>query len=187
MQSARVTGTYRALRGLSLGGVLTAMSALGHAVGSGATPGLFSMALCLALSCALGLAVADRPGRLLAVLAWLVGGQLLVHLVLVVATHTHEATVHPAPSPLTMIVGHGCAAALVAVALTRVDAIVLALITLLQSAARRMPALPAIPVVPRRSRLQESARPARVDAGFVGALTRRGPPIGLHVLHGAVA
>jgi hypothetical protein len=105
-----------------LGAVLLALTLGGHAAGSGALPDLLGLLLAGGLAFLLARAVSARALPLPRLLAFLLGGQALLHVILTVS-HAHGSTAH-APDAAAMVMGHVAAAAVAALVLSRGDALV---------------------------------------------------------------
>lgn len=166
----------RALRGTVFGAVVWLLTLLGHAAGGGSLPGLAGATLAMVLALALGMAVAGRRRGLPTLVALLIVGQGLLHLVLSVTAHAHtEAT-------WAMIAGHLVAAVLAAGVVDRGEQTVARWLAYLAQAIGGS-ALP----LPQPARLAPDltspVRAHRYDAAIVHHVVRRGPPVSRALLH----
>ncbi|ALG84036.1 hypothetical protein [Gordonia phthalatica] len=158
--------TLTRLRGATVGAV-SALTGIGaHAAAAGMLPDTSSLMLVIAAAVALGLGVAAAPA--LRVLPALVGGQLLVHVLLVI-TSGHHGDMLTAPMAAMHAVGTVAALLLLVGAELLLHAAAGLAQHALPSCFRPLPRVAVVPV---------PATPAAVPAAliFLGAVGRRGPP-----------
>jgi peptidoglycan/LPS O-acetylase OafA/YrhL len=173
----RFSGQARALRGLVLGAIVLLLTAVAHNSGDHAAPPVGTTALLwlLPLTVMLSVLAADRRRDRAWLVAYLLGMQALLHVLLVVsAGHaSHGGSMLP---PWSMIVMHVVAAASAAVLIAHADALLHAWLRFLYSLTRDYrPTLPARPTPPRAPTALAPGHPS----GKVLGLTplRRGPPV----------
>ena len=166
----------RALRGTVLGAMVFLLTLLGHTAGGGSLPGLTGGVVTMVLALALGMAVAGRRRGLPALIALLILGQALMHLVLSVTTHAHAETTS------AMLVGHLVAAVLAAAVVDRGEQIAARWLAYLAQAIGGLDVVLVQParLAPARSR---AIRVDRSGACIVHHVVRRGPPVGFAPLH----
>ena len=108
--------------GLS-GAALVLLTLAGHTAGSGSLPSPLGLAIVTALAFGLAYATASRRLAPLQLLAFLLGAQLLLHLVLTTASgHMNGSTAGPGTA--AMIAGHVAAAVVAAVLLDQSDQLI---------------------------------------------------------------
>lgn len=158
--------TLSRLRGATVGAA-SALTGIGaHAAAQGMLPDTSSLMLVVAAAIAVGIGVAAAPT--LRALPALVGGQLLVHALLVV-TSGHHADMFTAPMAAMHTIGTVAALLL----LVGVEVLFHAVSGLAQHALpRHFRPLPPVAVVPVPD--SPAAPPAALI--FLGAVGRRGPP-----------
>ncbi len=151
---------------------LASLTVTGHAGAGGGLPDLGGAVVLGVLAAGLGSAVASRRLRVLPVLALLLLGQVLGHVVLTVAGH-HGA---PAgPSPWLMVAAHGGAALGTAVVLVRCDRLLDRWLTL-WATVLGTPAHPAA-LIGAAPAVQPAGAPPLVTVRVLRhLLVRRGPP-----------
>jgi hypothetical protein len=111
----------RLVRTAALAVVLTALTLGGHAAGSGRLPDALGLGIVCAISLLLARAVGTHALSLPRLVAFLLGTQALLHMVLTVS-HAHGGAAH-GPSAGAMVLGHAVAAVVAATVLTRADAV----------------------------------------------------------------
>jgi hypothetical protein len=158
---------------------LAVLTVAGHTAGGGSVD-VLGLSLVVVLSFGLGMATSARSPRLPQLLAVLVAGQGLLHLVLTFTTgHSgHEGGGLPASA---MVGGHLIAAAVAAVAIRHADRLLdrwaVLVSTVLGSGTLRT-------IVPRDASAAVLARPAlplTELASLLHQVVRRGPPAGMHL------
>lgn len=165
------------MRGGAFGAVVWLLTLLGHSAGGGALPDLTGLSVAMVLALALGVAVAGRRRGLPALLALLVAGQVLLHLVLSVTAHAHGGSLN-----LTMLVSHLGAAVLAALVIDRGEDLVARWAAYLAQAIGVVELVPARPtVLPSRAIATSSAD--RHTVALEHHVVRRGPPTRLATLH----
>ncbi len=115
----RFSGIARAARGLLLGSAVLLITTAGHAAGHGGSlPDASALLVLLPLFVVLSASLADRRLSTITLLSYLVGTQVLAHVLLVVGfghgAHGDGASLTPSPR---MLVGHSVATALVVLVL----------------------------------------------------------------------
>lgn len=152
---------------------LTVLTLGGHAAGAGTVPSAVGLAMACGVSFALTYAVSDRRRGRIWLLAYLLGGQVLLHTLLsFTADHQHGGAQLPSPA---MLAGHALAAIVATLLLAHADDLLERWLLLL-SHALGAPRLGEGP-----DRAPADARPRhRARAGLLCALLhhveRRGPP-----------
>jgi peptidoglycan/LPS O-acetylase OafA/YrhL len=175
----RFSGQARALRGLVLGAIVLLLTAVAHNSGDHAAPPVGTTALLwlLPLTVMLSVLAADRRRDRAWLVAYLLGMQALLHVLLVVsAGHaSHGGSMLP---PWSMIVMHVVAAASAAVLIAHADALLHAWLRFLYSLTRDYrPTLPARPTPPRAPTALAPA-PGHPSGKVLGLTPlRRGPPV----------
>jgi hypothetical protein len=116
----RFRGVARAARGALLGSAVLLITTAGHAAGHGGTlPDASALLVMLPLFVVLSASLADRRLSTTTLLSYLVGTQVLAHVLLVVGfghgAHGDGASLTPSPR---MLLGHAVATALVLLVLT---------------------------------------------------------------------
>jgi len=164
-------------RALLTSGALTLLTIAGHTAGRGALPDLLGLGIVAGLSYGLAhatSAVRTSPARLL---AFLIAGQALLHVVLTVSSpHAHGVAAGGA-DPTAMALGHVVAAAIAAVVLTHADEVVerwLAFLSALLGSAWTPAG--AVPAGPGGSAPTDPPRPRVIDT-ILRQAPRRGPPL----------
>ena len=155
-------------------GALVVLTAAGHTAAGGAAPDAVGLAAVLVLALGLTVATSARPPRPLRLLAFLLGGQALLHVVLTMTgAHGHAASAG-GPSTAAMLGAHLAAGLVATVVLLHADDLIDRWQTLL---------LTALGVVPAGAPTIASSRPvevAQAPSGSLDALlhqvVRRGPP-----------
>lgn len=175
MRAPRYRGAHRGARGVLLGLVLSALAVLGHSLGALAAPEGTSLLLAVLVSCALGMAVAERTARVGAVAAWLVGGQILLHAVFLLSGHSHSVSTGGPPFA-AMVAGHALAAIIVALVITRLDGLVGSLVVLLQALTRPVIRLPRISFPDHVASITDPKLLSLPGPGTHLLPCRRGPP-----------
>jgi hypothetical protein len=173
----RFSGPARALRGLVLGAIVLLLTAVAHNSGDHAAPPVGATALLwlLPLTVLLSVLAADRRRDPAWLIAYLLGVQSLLHVLLVVsAGHgSHAGSMLP---PASMIVMHVLAAAAAAVLIAHADAVLHGWLRFLAFLTRdyRL-ALPARPTPPRAPTALAPGHPLGEVLGRTPL--RRGPPV----------
>jgi hypothetical protein len=184
-------GHHRALRVGVVASVGVALTLCGHRLAGGGSPDLLATSVALIVAVGVTTALLRRERHLVAVVGVLMGVQVVEHLVLATSRGTYgmQAVGHGAvamsgggepgamrfmysPPSLTMLVGHGLAALLVAWVVTRGEQALRAVASLLWRP-RPRPSSP----LPTSTRAPATAVvPAWLSAWPVADERRRGPP-----------
>jgi uncharacterized membrane protein len=140
----RADRALRVVRGCLLAGTSTALTVATHCAAGGGVPDLGLFLLPTVLLSSAGTMVAERVRARGVMVAILGGTQLAVHCLLSMNATSHEMLLggHAMAGPVPMALGHVVATLLLAVVLSRVDAVLTAL------AAAVSAALPVRPLVP---------------------------------------
>ena len=159
-----------------VGATLTGLTLAGHAAaGGGALPNAVGFTVVVALALGLCACVARGPLRPVRVLALLLAGQGLAHVVLTVTEHHGAGAAHPALA--VMVVAHATAAAVAALALVYADRLVDRWLTL-WSTLLGTPA-PVGPACAGPNRpVPTAGAAARRTRLLRYEVARRGPPVG---------
>lgn len=175
----RTVGTpFASTRQAALALVVASLTLAGHAAGQGALPGPVGVGLAVLIASGLAYTAASRARSWLWLLLFLLGAQVLVHAVLIVAMpHAHGTAGGVSLLPTgSAAVAHALASVIAAVVLARGDSVLQSWTRLLVS---RLGVTVPAPTGPVRAAARISARPRwtpmtserRWDAA------RRGPPI----------
>ncbi|MBY6351886.1 hypothetical protein [Rhodococcoides corynebacterioides] len=163
-----MTERRRAFRGAAVGALTGALAVAAHATADGGEPDSTSLTLVALVSVGLGLLASTvgtrRDGRM-PVAGWLAAGQVIAHLVLVLATgHAH-------PVGARMLAAHAAAVAVGAVLIAAAERLAAVAGSVLRSVrfVPRVPAPAAGPPLPGHLS-------AVVPVPLLPALSRRGPP-----------
>lgn len=163
-----MTERRRAFRGAAVGALTGALAVAAHATADGRTPDSTSLTLVALVSVGLGLTASTvgtrRDGRI-PIAGWLSAGQVIAHLVLVLAT----GHAHPVGAP--MLAAHA-AAVVVGAVLVASSERVAAVVGSVLRAVRFVPLVPA----PAGSPPLTGHLSAVVPVPLLPALSRRGPP-----------
>jgi peptidoglycan/LPS O-acetylase OafA/YrhL len=173
----RFSGPARALRGLVLGAIVLLLTAVAHNSGDHAAPrvGATTLLWLLPLTVMLSALAADRRRDRAWLVAYLLGMQALLHVMLVVSAGHGSHGVSMIP-PASMIVMHVLAAAAAAVLISHADALLHSWLRFLDCLTRNYRLVPpARPTLPRAPTALSPGHPS----GDVLGLTplRRGPPV----------
>ena len=165
------------VRGAILAALVTLLTATGHLLGGGTLAGLSPLAVLVPLLATVLVAVAERCRGILAMLAALGAGQLVLHYLLVVLT----AHAHIGPDAVfsgsAMPAAHAVATLATAVVLSRADAAVTALVAAFGRILPRRLRVAAVDVAPPACPVPDPDVPLAASLALVAAHARRGPPI----------
>ena len=161
-------------RGLVLGCAVLLITAVAHTAGGHASPGLFAFIWLLPLTALLCTVAADRQRSFGWLVGYLIGVQMLMHLVLAAnsAHGSHDASILPSAS---MALLHGAAALVTALVISYADAALHGWLRFLGSLVEDFRLTPCVPDV-------SSARPVpgspsdRTARSLLGISPHRGPP-----------
>ena len=185
----------RTLRGLAAGSVATLVAAVSHGLGGGGLPGVAGLALALAFSVIVGVALAGRRLPLVRLAASVILSQLAFHVVFstlggagetMTTGHGHHSEVvvttaaqSVAHASSTMWLAHAAAALLTIAAIANGDRALAAIADtarmLLTAILRRIPVVVIAASRDRRPRAERSLVP-RAARDLVVACGLRGPP-----------
>ena len=157
--------------------VVASLTLGGHAAGQGALPGPVGVGLAVLLASGLAFTAASRPRSWLWLLLFLLGAQVLIHAVLMVAVpHAHAAAGSVSLVPTgSAAAAHGMASLIAAVVLSRGDAILESWTRLL--IARLGVIVPvATQPVPAAAHLPSIRQWTPVASEYRWDAARRGPP-----------
>ncbi|HKV19024.1 MAG TPA: hypothetical protein VJR50_08310 [Mycobacterium sp.] len=171
--SARPVNAAR-LRGIAAGLLTAALAVAAHGVGGHAVPSGTAAALLAVLSAMVGALTTTMPrasdARVL--LGLLAAGQLIGHLMLAAAGHSHGATAQPTAA---MLAAHALAVLVGAVLIASADRLCRAVSRVLAVTVR-----PVVPLVPARSIVVAFAdHPQRSALLLAASVSHRGPPVSL--------
>ena len=116
---------FAATRRVVLAVVVASLTLAGHAAGQGTLPGTVGIGLAVLIATGLAFTAASRPRSWLWLLLFLLGAQVLIHAVLMVAMpHAHASAGSASLVPTgSAAVAHGVASVVAAVVLARGDAV----------------------------------------------------------------
>lgn len=161
------------LRGIAVGALSAALAIAAHGYGGGALPSASGVALLLILAGVIGSVVAEtawlNSGRL-PLLAALLSGQLLGHLILSAPAIGHD---HASTLTWSMVLAHLAAALGCAALIGVVERLYGPLASLIRAATATAPTPPA---EPKSLVSQPEARRVRRGAAELHPISRRGPP-----------
>jgi hypothetical protein len=164
------------VRGWSLAGLSTLLTAVGHAAGGGTAPDLTVLVILFPLLAGLFTTMAQRSGSMARTVAVLGVGQLALHQSMELLHPTHPAAGTLAPGA-QMIAMHAAATLVTAVALRHADRGIAGLLNALRRVLpRRLSPPPADRPLPVLA-VPGPAIPARLARAFAVAHSRRGPPV----------
>ncbi|MCX6433738.1 MAG: hypothetical protein NTX29_13500 [Actinobacteria bacterium] len=165
----------RLLRASLSGATLVLLTLAGHAAGSGSLPGPLGLAIATVLAFGLAFATGARQLAPMQLLGFLLGGQILLHLVLVSAGgHAHGAA--PGPGTAAMIAGHVAAAVIAAVLLDQADQLIDRWVSFWATALGATPLIAGAPQETRRLRATPIAPASSRSEHLQHYVVRRGPP-----------
>ncbi len=161
-----------------MGAALAVLTVAGHTAAQGSIDAV-GVVVTAAISVALGLSVTRGPLGFPRLLAFLLAGQALLHVVLAFASAHSHGTAVGAPSTAAMVAGHVLAAIVAAMVVCHADGLMARWSALLGSTlgwSRPVPVRPARPM--------DAVLPYVEDRGLVlrhldHRLQRRGPPEGI--------
>lgn len=160
-----------------LGIAVTLVTLVGHTAAGGGLPPVGPLLLLLPLAVALGAALADRRMSPAKVIAFVVGTQVLLHLLVTVAcSHSGHGAGSATPAPADrMLLGHAIATVIIVAMLVHAETALHRWLRFLADLTRTwtLPALP-VPVGARPVHLASVAPFA--SAEFRVSVQRRGPP-----------
>ena len=157
------------------GATLVLLTLAGHAAGSGSLPGPLGLIIAGALAFGLAFATGARPLAPLQLLGFLLGGQALLHLVLVSAGgHAHGPAAGPGTA--TMIAGHTAAAVIAAVLLDQADQLINRWVSFWSTALGAAQPTIVATQEPRRLRATPIAPARSLSEHLQHYVVRRGPP-----------
>jgi hypothetical protein len=164
------------IRRVVLAGTVTFLALAGHAVGRGELPGFIGLAVVLVLASALTFAACSKRRSAVWLLGYLLATQLLIHVLLVLASpHAHATGSQPLIPTGDMAASHLVAALVAAVVLARGEDTLEAWARLLSAGLTwLLPTLAPLSTSPAQG--IESAPWARVTSDLTAAHRRRGPP-----------
>lgn len=154
-------------------GLLTAALTLAaHAVGGGATPAGPAAIQLLVVAVTVGVLAARvrRAAEVPVMLGLLAAGQLVGHLILAAAGHSH----HPGPAPWSMTLAHLVAIGSGAVLISVGDRLCRALSRVVRAATRRAEPPTATPYAPQATCADQ---PLRWRLLLAASMSYRGPPV----------
>jgi hypothetical protein len=162
------------LRGLGIASVTATLATAAHAAGGGGLPSGAAIAELVVLASALGaIAFTVRAGAG-TVLALLSAGQLLGHLLVGVAGHSHSAQIGPPGA--AMLVAHAVAVAIGALLIVVGEHLCAAISRAVRSAKRIAGPLPAAATAVVR---RFADQPMRSSLLLAASMSHRGPPVSL--------
>lgn len=170
--SSRPASPAALLRGGAAGALTAALAVAAHAVAGGAVPSGAAAVVLAVLSAGLG-AVAGSAERIdpRTLIGLLAAGQLVDHLTLAAAGHSHAGALHPA-----MLVAHPLAILVGALLIAGAERLCRALATAAGTCALPRPR-PAVPA--QRRALPRASHPLQSRLLIAVSISHRGPPAAL--------
>ena len=155
---------------------LLVLTIAGHTAGGGSLPDLVGLALATVIATGLALAASGQRLGIPRILALLLGGQALLHVVLTLAGgHAHDSSA-TGPGVAAMIAGHVAAAGVAAVVVAYADELIDRWASLVQAA---IGSVPSIASPRRRATAAIAVAPASQRTAIdtlLHQVVRRGPP-----------
>lgn len=170
--TAEPSATSARLRGIAAGLLTAALAVAAHGAADGAAPSGPAVVLLAVLAATVGglAATISRAADVQALLGLLAGGQLLGHLMLSAAGHSHGEPASPAP---VMIVAHALAVVTGAILIAAGDRLCGAVSRVVEVATRAV-----VRPIPTRPILVEDAdQPLRSALLLAASMSHRGPPV----------
>lgn len=167
----------RLARSLPLAASLVLLTLIGHTSGSGSLPSLTASAVVALPASAIAVAVAGRRRSMPSLIATLLAGELLLHLLLVTsAGHAHHGSMFPSG---LMLIGHVAAAVSAALVFAYGETLTARWLAYLAQAIGA-PLLPTL-AHPPTSTPVITFTGIWIDVRLTQALTRRGPPASMAI------
>jgi hypothetical protein len=163
------------LRGLGTASVTATLAVSAHAAAGGGLPSGAAVAELIVLATAIGAVAFTTPARKSALLALLSTGQLLGHLLLDAAGHSHSMAMAPMGTPTTaMLAAHVTAVAIGALLITVGEHLCAAVSTVV----RRAVSMPRqLPTVATALVEHVADQPMRSALLLAASMSHRGPPV----------